>query len=87
MKREDMGNDVLPPTRPTRNPRIEKIFVPLPQSQESRFSQAGKALEGIIGRIHISSCVRPHSQYPHQVPIRADPAALTITERPRRTWA
>ena len=28
MKRDDMGRDVLPPSRPARNPRLEKIFTP-----------------------------------------------------------
>ena len=57
MKREDMGRDVLPPTRPTRNPRIEKIFVPLPQNPESGFSQAGKAPEGAPGTDpHLPMC-------------------------------
>ena len=46
MKREDMGRTVLPPSRPTRNPRIEKISRPRRSFPESRFSQAGKASEG-----------------------------------------
>ena len=40
MKREDMGRDVLTPTRLARNPRIKKIFAPLTQTPESRFNQA-----------------------------------------------
>ena len=43
MKREDMGRNVLHPTRSARNPRIEKILSLSRKLPELRFSQAGKA--------------------------------------------
>ena len=65
MKREDMGTIVLPPSRPARNPRIEKISRPRRSFPESRFSQAGKASEGASRRIRSFPGARPDPQCPY----------------------
>ena len=40
MKRDDMGRDVLPPSRPARNPRLEKIFTPPAQPPRIPFQSS-----------------------------------------------
>ena len=84
MKREDMGRDFLPPTRRACNPRIEKIFAPLPQTPESRFSQAGKAIEDTPKRPRGFPGTRPHPQDPLRTAIRLSVAAPADAESLRR---
>ena len=84
MKRDDMGRDVLSPSRPTRNPRLEKIFTTRRNFPESRFSQAGKAPKDDLGWIRCSSNTRPHQQCPLWAPIRAGIAAPEIRDLPAR---
>ena len=84
MKRDDMGRDVLSPSRPARNPRLEKIFTTRRSFPESRFSQAGKAPEDAPGWIRGSPGTRPRPQRALWAPIRTDIAAPAAAESPQR---